>query len=71
MKAFKCDRCSRFQEDDPVAGVIFKRATGTGSSHSIEDKCDLCDECQAQLVDWRDYYKTNPKPEFGKKGAGQ
>jgi hypothetical protein len=74
-KAFRCDRCQRYEDDEPVAGVTLlvptEASAVSGSSQRKTEATELCSVCFVSLRDWRDYYKTNPKPEFGKKAAGQ
>lgn len=59
-KAFRCDRCSRYEDDEPVAKVTFSLptpvavASGTSARKNIET--DLCAQCLASLQEWRDYY---------------
>jgi len=73
--AFACDRCSAFELGKPVADVTFSLPTpvaaSSGSSARNTVKDDLCAKCLASLQDWREYYRQNPRPEFGKKAAGQ
>lgn len=77
-EAFACDICETFEHGRPVADVTFSLPTpvaaASGSSARTTVKDDLCAKCLASLQDWRTRFKVDPKeprPEFGKKGAGQ
>lgn len=63
--AFKCDRCGKYEDDSPVAGVTFNLPTPSSDNSSSERRTDareLCSRCLASLRDWLDYYKTaNPE----------
>lgn len=55
MKAFRCDRCGRFEEDEPVAGVTFnlpKPDAAVGSSARHTKAIELCSPCLASLNEW-------------------
>lgn len=58
--AFKCDRCNRYEDETPVAGVTFNMPEG---SQRRTEAAELCTRCLASLKDWLDYYKTNPHKE--------
>lgn len=62
-KAFKCDRCGRFEEEEPVAQVTFTLPTpvavASGSSSRRTIQTDLCSQCLAGLQEWRDYHKKD------------
>lgn len=54
-KAFKCDRCGDFDEDDPIAGITFSRpdpAAAKGSSARKQQEYELCTRCLVALNDW-------------------
>lgn len=54
-KAFRCDRCRRYEDDDPVAGVSLNRPNAEaqpGSSARTIDTYELCAPCLAELRDW-------------------
>jgi hypothetical protein len=53
--AFKCDRCERYEDDNPVAGVTFNMPEG---AQRRTDAAELCSRCLASLKDWLDYYKN-------------
>lgn len=60
-KAFKCDRCGRYEDDEPVAGVTFTLPTpvavASGSSSRRTEARELCARCLAGLQEWLDYHK--------------
>lgn len=60
--AFQCDRCYRFEEGNPVAGVTFQlpNPTNANTSATRDHKSELCPKCLASLQDWRDQYKREP-----------
>jgi len=74
-KAFACDRCSRYEDDEPVAGVTITTPTPaaqvSGSSQRKQREWEMCSQCLALLQDFLSVRTTDPKPEFGKKAAGQ
>lgn len=64
-KAFRCDRCDRYEDGEPVAGVTFQMPTpvaaASGSSARKTEATELCAVCLASLRDWRDQYTHDPK----------
>jgi hypothetical protein len=57
-KAFKCDRCGRFEEPEPVAQVTFTMPETVADKRRLRNS-ELCAQCLANLNDFLDYYKTN------------
>jgi hypothetical protein len=62
--AFQCDRCFKFEEGRPVAGVTFKLPNphSTNTSATRDESAELCPECMAALRDWRDELKPGARP---------
>lgn len=59
--AFKCDRCGKYEDDSPVAGVTFNLPTGERADGTVERKTDareLCSRCLASLRDWLETYRN-------------
>ena len=57
MKAFRCDRCSTYEDGEPVAGVTFNLPNPeapAGSSARKTKAVELCSPCLASLNDWVD-----------------
>lgn len=61
-KAFKCDRCSRFEELEPVAEVAFMLPV-VGGDTKRREAMDLCTKCLANLRDFLDYYTNKNETE--------
>lgn len=56
--AFKCDRCGKYEDDNPVAGVTFNMPATSEGKERKTDARELCSRCLASLRDWLDYYRN-------------
>jgi len=57
-KAFKCDRCGKYEDHEPVCEVTFMMPAIAGEAKRKKEH-ELCSQCLANLNDFLDYYKTN------------
>lgn len=62
MKAYKCDRCRKFYEDDES----LKKFYITTSKFTTGATKDLCPECQRELNDFMRLYTPKDGAESGK-----
>lgn len=54
-KAFKCDRCSAYDDGEPIAGVTFKLPVADSQTTPTQTRTrdyQLCVDCLASLQDW-------------------
>ena len=68
-KAFKCDRCTAYEDDEPVACVTMATPKADNPASKHRKDYELCAKCLASLADWLDAYKRDAGG-FGKTTAG-
>ena len=51
-KAFRCDRCKRYEDGEPVAGVTFLMPDPDNPGSRKNQANELCSPCLAELRDW-------------------
>lgn len=57
-KAYKCDRCERYEDDDPIAGVTFNMPKAVDEPKRTQ-AMELCSQCLANLRDFLDFHKRD------------
>lgn len=58
-EAYKCDRCSTYEDDRPVAGVTIRTPKVENPDLKATREYEFCSRCLASLKDWLDAYRRD------------